>query len=299
MRGAPPGAGRRRAGGLGSPPDGAGPRRPEERGPGMAESLTEWGDAAAAYDLSYAGMCGGAIPAVLAHARGGVLADVGCGTGRLARAAAAAGHRVLACDPSPSMAAAARRRLAGCPAQVHRAGLPGLAGFTDRGAPVAADTVVCAFVLQHLPDPAAAMAALAALARPGAAVITVTWPTGHLPHRHVVLDLLDELGADPLPAAAASPLRPSPEGLAELAAGAGLEVVRAGEERWTWSTDWPSFRTGLRAGIAHTGARFLAQGPGLRAEVERRLPAALAPYGPPEALRIPCRAALCVARRPG
>ncbi|HEX2172978.1 MAG TPA: class I SAM-dependent methyltransferase [Dehalococcoidia bacterium] len=51
----------------------------------------------------------------LADRTGGPILEVGCGTGRVAVALAAAGHTVIGLDPSPAMLDRARRRGAGLP----------------------------------------------------------------------------------------------------------------------------------------------------------------------------------------
>jgi 2-polyprenyl-3-methyl-5-hydroxy-6-metoxy-1,4-benzoquinol methylase len=64
-----------------------------------------WGGTAEAYAVTFARLCAGPVDAVLdavePRPAGGVLLDVGTGTGTLARAAAARGWDVEACDPEP------------------------------------------------------------------------------------------------------------------------------------------------------------------------------------------------------
>ena len=78
------------------------------------------------------------------------IADIGCGTGLLAAAAASLGARVTAIDISPAMLAVARRRLeaGGCREVDLMA-----AGFLDFDLPEASlDLVTSKFALHHLPD---------------------------------------------------------------------------------------------------------------------------------------------------
>lgn len=97
------------------------------------------------------------------------IVDVGGGTGGFAVPLAALGHRVTVVDPSPDALAAAQRRAAEVPValtavQGEADGLDGLVGAA------AADLVICHNVLEYVDSPAAAMAAIARVLRPGATV---------------------------------------------------------------------------------------------------------------------------------
>jgi SAM-dependent methyltransferase len=95
--------------------------------------------------------------------------DAGGGTGGFAVPLASQGHTVTVIDPSPDSLAAAQRRAAeaGVPlraVQGDAADLAALAG--DKSA----DLVLCHSVLEYVDSPPAAMAAIAAVLRPGGAV---------------------------------------------------------------------------------------------------------------------------------
>ena len=96
--------------------------------------------------------------------------DAGCGVGEDARAVAdLAGARVVGIDLNVRMAAEARSRSAG------RGGLDFAAGDAAR-LPFAAATFDAAWVkrtLMHVPDPAAAVAELARVVRPGGTIVAV------------------------------------------------------------------------------------------------------------------------------
>lgn len=95
--------------------------------------------------------------------------DVGAGTGGFAVRLAALGHQVTVLDPSPDALAGARWRAAErgvtlTAVQGEAGDLPGLVGEA------AADLVVCHNVLGYVDEPAAAMAAIARVLRPGGTV---------------------------------------------------------------------------------------------------------------------------------
>jgi S-adenosylmethionine-dependent methyltransferase len=97
------------------------------------------------------------------------IVDVGGGTGGFAVPFAALGHEVTVVDPSPDALAAARRRAAErqvgiTTVQGEADGLDSLVG-ADR-----ADLVICHSVLEYVDSPAAAMAGIARVLRPGATV---------------------------------------------------------------------------------------------------------------------------------
>ena len=97
------------------------------------------------------------------------IVDVGGGTGGFAVPFAALGHRVTVVDSSPDALAGAQRRAA-----ERRVLLTTVQGDADGLDHVvgdeAADLVICHSVLEYVDDPAAAMAAIARVLRPGATV---------------------------------------------------------------------------------------------------------------------------------
>ncbi len=108
------------------------------------------------------------LSAVLAEQGAGLdIVDAGGGTGGFAVPLAEAGHRVTVVDPSPDALAALERRaaehgLTGLSAvQGDLADLPRLVG------PASIDLVLCHSVLEVVDDPAAALADIAGVLRPG------------------------------------------------------------------------------------------------------------------------------------
>jgi S-adenosylmethionine-dependent methyltransferase len=97
------------------------------------------------------------------------IVDVGGGTGGLAVPFASLGHNVTVVDPSPDALAAAQRRAAEAGARL--AAVQGEAASLDSVAgAAAADLVICHNVLEYVDSPADAMAAIARVLRPRAAV---------------------------------------------------------------------------------------------------------------------------------
>jgi 2-polyprenyl-6-hydroxyphenyl methylase/3-demethylubiquinone-9 3-methyltransferase len=97
--------------------------------------------------------------------------DVGCGGGLLTEALARSGATVLGVDLAPGMIEVARLHAAeqGLAIGYRVAGAEALAAEGERF-----DVVSCMEMLEHVPDPAAALASLSELVRPGGAVFVST-----------------------------------------------------------------------------------------------------------------------------
>jgi S-adenosylmethionine-dependent methyltransferase len=155
------------------------------------------------------------------------IVDVGGGTGGFAVPFAALGHQVTVVDPSPDALAAAQRRAAEMQValtavQGEADGLDGLVGRS------AADLVICHNVLEYVDSPAAAMAAIARVLRPDAAVsvlaankVSAVLQRALAGRYEEARRLLDDEGAS-----AGVPRRFTLAGLTSLIEGAGL---RAGD----------------------------------------------------------------------
>ncbi|MFD0571197.1 class I SAM-dependent methyltransferase [Kitasatospora gansuensis] len=127
----------------------------------------------AAYRRGFAGLCAGAVPALLDRVAAGPglrLLDVGTGTGTVAAVALARGAAVTAVDAEPQMVKSASERLPEVP--VSHALLPELP-FADGEF----DAVAANFVVNHVADPVAALAELRRVVRPGGrGAVTLWWP---------------------------------------------------------------------------------------------------------------------------
>ena len=159
------------------------------------------------------------------------IVDVGGGTGGLAVAFAALGHRVTVVDPSPDALAAAQRRAAEA-----RVPLVAVQGEADELNTLiggeTADLLICHSVLEYVDSPAAAMAVIARVLRPGAAVSVLAANAAAgvlqkaLAGRYAeASELLAAIGPDG-GAGAPAPRRFTLDGLIALIDGTGL---RAGE----------------------------------------------------------------------
>lgn len=97
--------------------------------------------------------------------------DVGGGTGGMAVPLAGLGHRVTVLDPSPdALAALARRAAESGVEHLVDAVQADAATLADVVSPDSVDLVCCHGVLEYVDAPAAALAALAQVVRPGGAV---------------------------------------------------------------------------------------------------------------------------------
>ena len=109
-----------------------------------------------------------ALAPVLADRDGLDVLDIGGGTGGFAVRVAELGHRVLVVDPSPDALAALDRRARERGVADQVVGQQGdLSSLLDVTGPASTDLVLCHGVLEVVDDPAAALATIATVLRPG------------------------------------------------------------------------------------------------------------------------------------
>jgi 2-polyprenyl-6-hydroxyphenyl methylase / 3-demethylubiquinone-9 3-methyltransferase len=104
--------------------------------------------------------------------RGKQVLDVGCGGGILSEAMARAGAQVLGIDLSTPVLEVAQLHALEAKADVQYRAIAAEELAQER--PAAFDLVTCMEMLEHVPDPAGALRALAALVKPGGDVIVST-----------------------------------------------------------------------------------------------------------------------------
>ncbi|HMD29481.1 MAG TPA: bifunctional 2-polyprenyl-6-hydroxyphenol methylase/3-demethylubiquinol 3-O-methyltransferase UbiG [Steroidobacteraceae bacterium] len=104
--------------------------------------------------------------------KGAAALDVGCGGGILSEAMARAGARVLGIDLSQAVLDVAELHALEGKIEVEYKSIA--AEHLAIQQPAAFDLVTCMELLEHVPDPAAAVAALAALVKPGGDVVVST-----------------------------------------------------------------------------------------------------------------------------
>jgi 2-polyprenyl-6-hydroxyphenyl methylase / 3-demethylubiquinone-9 3-methyltransferase len=147
--------------------------------------------------------------------------DVGCGGGILSESMARAGARVLGIDLAPEVLAVAELHALEAGVQVEYAAMA--AEELARQRPEAFDLVTCMELLEHVPDPAASVAALAAAVKPGGDVIVST--LNRKPAAFAVAIIGAEYIAKVLPRGTHEYLKfIRPSELARWARAAGLEV---------------------------------------------------------------------------
>lgn len=130
-----------------------------------------------------------------------VVADLGCGTGYLARALLGICRKIIAIDQSESMLREARKRLSRAASRTElefRKGALDALPLEDGEV----DGTLSGMVLHHLPEPDAAIAEMFRALRPGAAATVLelaphreTWMRAELSDRHLGLDPSDVVRA--------------------------------------------------------------------------------------------------------
>jgi len=157
----------------------------------------------------------------------GDVLDIGGGTGGFAVRVAELGHRVSVVDPSPDALAALARRAG--EAGVAVAGQQGdLSTLLDLSGPDTADVVLCHGVLEVVDDPAAALATIREVLRPGGtlsllvaqrhAAVVARAMAGHFAQARALLD-------DPAAGGGRVGHRFTDDEVTGLLAGAGFEVT--------------------------------------------------------------------------
>lgn len=207
-----------------------------------------------------------------------VVLDAGAGTGLVSGVLERAGARPLAADLSPDMLRwRAHERPPAVVADVTRLPL----------APSSVDAAVAAFVLNHLPAPAAGLAELARVTRPGGAVLASVYADVA---DNGVRDVVDGTAAragfmapdwyDELRAARA-PLVGTADAVRRAAAEAGLDVLDVVREAVDAGVDTAEDLVRYRFGQAQYTAWFAGMPAGRAAEIRRMAVEAVQPVMSP------------------
>ena len=268
-----------------------------------AHERARWSGRAAAFDRSFARLCAhpaGALLDAAGTSPGTRLLDVGTGTGTVAALAMTRGATVSAADAEPTMLALAADRLRADPAAAPRpddvtlllASLPVLP--FDAGS---FDATVANFVVNHVGDPAAAVAELARVTRAGGRVALTVWPVPAPTAQRLWGEVFDAAGVvrpTGLPRlAAGNDFARTEEGVAALLRGAGLTGVVGTTLTWTLHIAPDDWWAGPAAGISVPGLILEHQSPAMVEHVRAVFDEVTAPYlGPDGRLALPAAALL-------
>lgn len=258
----------------------------------MTTATRKWDGRASAYAETFAGQCAHAIEPLLDALDprpGEVFLDVGAGAGGVAAAASKRGCVVTAVDPEADML-----ELAGAAAPhalLVRAALPFLP-MADGSV----DVIAANFVLNHVPDAGAAVRELGRVLRPGGRLGTSVWPAHATALRSLWDDVLAAAGIAVPPRVLAIDALGTPEGLAALLTGAGLQVAAAWLQEFEHVVDPELWWSAPARGVAGIGQTYLAQNDAgreaMRAAYERVIPSRIGADG---RLHLPGAAVLATA----
>lgn len=165
------------------------------------------------------------------------LLDVACGTGVVAREAAARGAEVTGLDCNPGMLAVATRL---APAVDWREGLAEALPFED----ASFDAVTCQFGLMFFEDRVEALAEMARVTRPGGRIVVATWDAlARTPGYSAMVDLLQRLFGEEIASGLRAPfVLGEPAALQELFDAAGMADAKVdtqtGTARFASIADW-------------------------------------------------------------
>jgi SAM-dependent methyltransferase len=230
---------------------------------------THWAGQAETYERCFVPLSAHPVAAMLDAARvraGTRVLDVGTGPGTAASLACARGARVVAVDAEFTMLGLARRRVP--QAAMCHAVLPDLPFPDDHF-----DAVVANFVINHVGDPAASVAELRRIVRPGGRIAATVWPSPRPPLQRLWEQVFDAAGARrPADEPAVPPERDfthTVEGFGELLRSASLTDVHCETVAWVHRTDPEDWWCGTASGIGRLGRLMAAQPPGVVQQIRQ------------------------------
>jgi SAM-dependent methyltransferase len=219
-----------------------------------------WAGVADAYGRSFAQLCAGTIPALLATATAGpdapLALDVGTGTGSVAGALVDRGFRVAACDPEQSMLDYTARAHSNVECRV--ASLPVLPYPDDSFQVTTAN-----FVLNHVAQPRAGARELLRVTRPRGQVAVTIWPSHPISALNQLWnDICVQVDAQPVHTGQLPVDEDFPrtlDGLLNLMSEAGGSTVVAEEVFFSFRIRPDDLWSAVTAGMATIGATYRAQ----------------------------------------
>jgi SAM-dependent methyltransferase len=227
-----------------------------------------WAGRGDAYQRSFAQLCAFPAGQLLDAARvraGGRVLDVGTGPGTVAALAYSRGATVTAVDAEPTML---RLAAGNAPhARLCQALLPRLP-FAD----ASCDAAVANFVLNHVGDPASAVAELRRVVRPGGHVAATIWPHPPPPLQQLWGRVFDAAGGQhpaSTPTVAADKDFPrTREGFARLLGDQGLTDVDCRTIAWTHQADPEDWWSGPANGVGGFGFLLRGQTPAMVRQIK-------------------------------
>ncbi|WP_203920738.1 class I SAM-dependent methyltransferase [Rugosimonospora africana] len=235
-----------------------------------------WAGKATAFERSVGDLCAYPTDQLLDAAdvgNGCRVLDVGTGTGTVAARAVGRGAAVVAVDAEPSMLDVVRRRVP--EAEVRQAVLPDLP-FSDG----CFDAAVSNFVINHVGDPAATIAALRRVVRRGGRIAVTIWPYPQPPAQSLWRQVFDAAGAQRPTEMLALPedkdFARTEDGLSGLLREAGLDDVRCAVVSWVHRVDPEDWWSGPANGIGMAGFMMRSQSPSVIARIRREYDRAIA-----------------------
>jgi SAM-dependent methyltransferase len=220
--------------------------------------------------------------------------DVGTGPGVVAGAAAARGARVTAVDAEPSMAEAAARNVPGLDVRV--AVLPDLP-LPDGEF----DAVTGNFVINATGDPAAVLAELRRVLRPGGRLALTCWSESPPPVLGIAREAIEAAGVPYPQDIPVSPFRPhsSPSAFAALLAGAGFAGTTAQALTWDHRVDPGQWWQVYRSSVGSNGAVIARQDDATIERIKNEFDRLAARYATGDGLvALPATAVLASGTRP-